>query len=150
MGDRFVRGLIAGFAAGVAMDALDLIAYWLKYDTTRYLDFAAVIAFGKNATNTVEVLVALLIELMFKAGLGVLFVFVVPKVKSKYLVVKAVFFGISNWFVIYSVIILFKATKFPKVDLGVTVSHLINSSVYGIVLALILYLMEDKIKSKNS
>ena len=148
--DRFIRGLLAGIIAGIAMDTIDLIGYWLKLDQARYLDFAAVIAFGKTASSWMETILSLIIELMFKGLLGVLFVFLIPKIKSKYLIIKAILFGTTTWFIIYSIIVLSKATKFPKVDAGVALSHLINSSVFGIVLTLTLYWIEKKTKQKAS
>lgn len=145
-----MRGLIAGLIAGVATDAVDLLGYWLKLDESRYLDFAAVIAFGQQASNWLEATVALIIELGFKAGLGILFVFLIPIIKSKYLLIKTVFLGIMTWFAIYSIILLSKVKEFPHLDFNSALLHIISSGTYGLVLGLTLNWLENKYRSKVS
>ena len=138
MDDRFMRGFLSGLVAGIVMDAIDLTLYWLKIDTFRFLDYSAVISFEKIASGPIEVIFALIIELVFKAGLGVLFVLIVPKLKSNYLIIKGALFGVATWFVIYAIIVLTKAPKFPKLDVAGSFSQLANSLVYGIVLSMML------------
>lgn len=143
MRDRFVNGLIAGAIAGLVMDIIDLIGYVLKIDNVRYLDFAAIIAFGKTASNFGEFIIGLLVALGFQAILGSIFAFLILNIKSKYIYIKGIVFGISVWFIIYSLIIMFKATQFPKADLSDAISHIINTAAYGVVLAFMLLRIND-------
>lgn len=136
--DRFTRGFIAGVLAGATMDILDIIGYILLSENVRYLDFAAIIAFSKIATSWIEVTVALLIELAFKGLLGVAFAYLITALTSKNLMLKAILYSVSIWFLIYGAIVIFNVNIFPKSNLTVAISHIINSSVYGLVLALLL------------
>lgn len=135
MHDRFVNGLIAGAIAGLIMDGIDLLGYALKLDDVRYLDFAAIIAFGKTASNLGEFMVGIFVELCFKAIVGGIFAMLILNIKSKYLYLKGIIFGVTVWFFVYAIITVFKATEFPKPNLSDAISHIINTSVYGIVLA---------------
>lgn len=144
MNDRFMRGFLSGLVAGIAMDAIDLTLFWLKIDTVRFLDYASVISFEKKASGPLEVILALVIELVFKASLGALFVYIIPNLKSKYLIIKGGLFGVATWFSIYAVILLTKATKFPKLDVGGSLSQLANSLIYGIVLSIMLIWLNNR------
>lgn len=138
MGDRIINGFIAGVTAGIAMDIFDLFVYITKIDDVRYLDFIAVLAFGHYAKTTGEFITALLLELGFKGGLGILFVNWIPKIKSKYLYFKANLYAILIWFIVYSIIVISKATQFPSTDLVDTLSHITSCIIYGTVLSFML------------
>lgn len=94
--------------------------------------------------------VALIIELGFKAGLGILFVFLIPTIKSKYLLIKTVFFGIMTWFAIYSIILLSKVKEFPHLDFNAALLHIVSSGTYGLVLGLALNWLDNKYRIKVS
>lgn len=111
--------MIARLIAGITAEAVDLASCLLKLDESGYLDFAAALAFGKHAENCFGALVALLIELVIKAGLNILFVFFIPSIKSKYLIIKGTFLGLINWFIIYAIFSIPKIKEFPHLSLSI-------------------------------
>jgi hypothetical protein len=134
MKDRVVAGFISGLAAGVAMNAVDWISYVLKLYDERLLDWAAVVTFGRLPNNLAEVIFAQAGQIVFSGFLGILFAFIIPKLRSGNYLIKGWIYGVVVNQSLYAFAIAFKLPDLTVHTFYATVSHLISASVYGLVL----------------
>lgn len=141
--DRFTRGLLAGIIAGIITKAYDILAYYLNFSTFRWLDVAGIITYGRKPLSTVEAIFATLSTWFFHALLGVIFVYLIQRLfSSDNLFLKGWFYGVTCWFLIYALIIIFKVPEFSIIPLKTSVSNFIGASIWGLVLAAVLQRLE--------
>lgn len=145
--DRFTRGLIAGITAGIIQDSLDYISYLLDLNQLRYLDWIGIMLFSRKPVTTLETLLALGGELFFSAVLGILFVYLVPLIRSKHILIKSWIYGVGIWFGIYGLMTLFKVRGLASINAMSALSDIVTSSVYGLVLGYTLVWINQKPKS---
>jgi len=148
--DRFTRGMLAGIIAGVITKAYDFLAYYLHISTLRWMDVAGTLIYGRKPLNLWEAVFATLSAWLFHALLGVIFVYLIQRLfSSANLILKGWFYGVIGWFVIYSIIILFKAPEISFVPLRTSFSNFIGASIWGIIMALALLWLDHKNKTLN-
>lgn len=135
--DWFVKGILAGFIAGVITKAYDLMAYYLHFSTLRWFDVAGTLIFGRKPLNLWEAVFATLSTWFFHALLGLMFVYLIQKtVLSRHnLFLKGWFYGVTWWFLIYVIIMLFKVPEISFVPLKTSLSNFISASIFGLLLA---------------
>ncbi len=137
--DRFTRGFIAGAAAGILQDVIDYVLYLLRIVELRYLDWAAIILFRHEQANGFsETSFALVAELFFSGILGIAFAYLIPRITSRNYFFKGWLYGVTVWFAIYSIMVLFQVRGLHAVDFSTAVADFITSSVYGLALAAVL------------
>lgn len=145
--DRFTRGMLAGFAAGVITKIYDLLAFYLGISTLRWLDFSGIMIFGKKPVYLTHEVFATLGTLFFHALLGIIFVFLIQRLfTSNNLLLKGWFFSVALWFSIYAVFHLFKIPELEFVPLKTTISSFVGASIWGLSLATIVHMLDNKIK----
>ena len=145
--DRVTRGMIAGFIAGVITKIYDLTAFYLGISTLRWLDFAGLMMYGKKPAYLSYQIFATLGTLFFHALLGIVFVILIRQLlTSNNLLLKGWFFGVTLWFVIFSVFHLFKIPDLNFVPLKTAVSSFVGASIWGLTLAKIVHWLDNKIK----
>jgi hypothetical protein len=135
MRDKFTTGLISGGLAGLISSITDLgFVHLLKFGTHRYIDFAGVFVFGRPPHIWWEVLFAQLVQVFFSAAMGVLFIFLLDRIKKENLMIKGICFGVGIWFVSYVVTLLFKVPYLKTMPPESSVEHYLAAIVYGISL----------------
>lgn len=135
MQDRFTFGFYSGVIAGLVLNILNLISYYvLKIATLRYIDFMAIIVFGNKPMNAFDTILALLIHLGFVGVLGIIFVYLVPFIGSQNLVLKGLIFGLTTFLVTYSITALFGLRDLTIIPPYTVASNIVTSSVFGLVL----------------
>ncbi|MBS4026654.1 MAG: hypothetical protein KGZ96_13450 [Clostridia bacterium] len=134
MKDRVVAGLISGLIAGVAMNVIDWIGYILKLYDERLLDWAAVVTYGRLPNNIAEIIFAQAGQIVFSGLLGILFAYIIPKLRSENYLLKGWIYGVVMNQSLYAFAIAFKLPDLTVHTFNATVSHLISASVYGLVL----------------
>jgi len=145
--DRVTRGFLAGLAAGVAMNALNLASYYAGFAEIRYLDWASEILFGYMPRNFFEAVFAQVTQIIFVGILGILFAALIPRVGSRSLYLKGWLFGSAVWFCLYGLTLLFKHKQTIPIDVQTAASDLAGASVYGLVLAWVLKFLDERIKA---
>lgn len=74
------QGFIAGIIAGLVLNTINFISYYLfHFAKLRYLDFAAIIIYGRKPVNTFEAVFAQLGQLAFTGFLGIVFAYLITK-----------------------------------------------------------------------
>jgi len=147
--DRFTRGFIAGLIGCIPSIIFNQVMYLLKISKLRYLDFASVFVYGQKSAGTLEELFAALITIFFTSTLGIIFIFLIAAISTQNIVFKGLLFSAGSWFLIYSVVILFKIPEINNVDLLTAISNLIGATIWGISLVYSLLWIKKKQKIKS-
>lgn len=132
--DRFTRGFIAGAGAGILTSVLNSLLYYLNFAKLRFLDFAAVMIFGHRPNNMGESLFAFIGQIGFYGLLGIVFLFIIPRISSSNLLLKSSIFGVTVWFSVYAVVVLYKIPELEVVSLSTALSNFIVASIWGVLL----------------
>lgn len=136
--DRFTFGFYSGVVAGLIMNALNLISYYvLNIATLRYIDFMAIIIYGNKPMNTFDSILALTIHLGFTGMCGVLYVYIVPLIRTQNHMFKGILFGLTIFLLTYSITFLFKVNDLIIIPPYTVASNVITASIYGLVLAIL-------------
>lgn len=144
--DRMVRGMVAGFVAGIAMNIIDLALYYLGISKLRYLDWAAFIIYYTKPVNLVEAIFAQFAQLIFITFLGAVFAYLILFIKSQNILLRGLTFGLATWFLLYAISMLFKMEQTIPLRFGTAFSDFISSAVYGLVLAKTLSYLDKRVK----
>lgn len=134
MKDRVVTGFISGLVAGVAMNIIDWIGYFLELYDERLLDWSAVVTYGRMPNNIEEVIFAQALQIFFSGFLGLLFAYIIPILRSGNYLLKGWVYGVVVNQSLYALAIAFKLPDLTVHTFYATVSHIISASVYGLVL----------------
>lgn len=143
--DRLVAGFIAGAAGGIAMNVFVEIAWLLNLTQVRYLDWAAVLLYGHRPHAFGEVAFAQIVQIVFTGILGIAFAYLIPLISSHHYLFRGLIFGLTAWFLIYSVTLLYGLHTIVQLELLTTVVDFVGSAVFGLVLAATLYAIEKKV-----
>ncbi len=143
MNDCFVNGIIAGIGAGIIQNLLNFISYGLHFTKLRYLDYASIFLYGNYPTIWIETIFAQLAQLIFNGFLGIIFAMLVPLIKKDYLLLKGWYYGTSVWFIINSIGALYKVPSLLHNTWQTVFSNFLTSSVYGLLLAYLIWRLEN-------
>jgi hypothetical protein len=144
MKDAYIRGIIAGLIAGTLKDIPDVILdLTFKVKALMCLDYAGYIGFNRIPHTFMEYLFAYGLEVVFSAGLGVIFSLLSPKIPSKHYLIKGMMFGGFIWYVLTSMVRMIKITKLMTTDLVTPFLTLLFSIGYGLVVAYIDHYLEN-------
>lgn len=138
MKDRFVGGVIAGFSAGVVQVLLDYGFLWLKWSKIVFPDYAAILIYDKKATFWWDTFLSIFVFLNFSAILGVVFAYLTRLIGTKYYLFKGWFYAVSIWFIVSAVGTMYRVPILEKTPWQTATTQTITSSVFGILIALIL------------
>ncbi|HBE78041.1 MAG TPA: hypothetical protein DDW65_09730 [Firmicutes bacterium] len=134
--DHFIPGLIVGGISGTLTNFVDIILVdFVKYGQVRFMDYAGLLAFGRQFHGFPENLLAFFIQMGLFATLGVLFICILSKVSTKYLLIKGIFFSLNFWYFIFALVLLFKVPYVLVLSFKGAVENLISSFLFGVFLA---------------
>ena len=135
--DAFCRGCFGGVVAGIIKNLCDYGLLILKVKTAVFWKIAGVIAFSKPPVGIVENTVSLFLELVFCAFIGIIYIVIHSRFKTKCNLVMGMLYGALVWFFIKASFLLFHLTELKKDLLIVAnpISHLVLSILFGLILA---------------
>ncbi len=102
------------------------------------------IALGKVPRTTVEIILAIIVEVAFSMAIGVILVNIISKIKSHHYLIKGAFFGAAVWFFIRSFMWIFDVKGFNKPQMLACIINSGTSIGYGLLIAYI-----DKLLQKE-
>ncbi len=137
MHDRLTNGFIAGFIGGSVSVALSLISKAIGITEMRVTDFTAHLLFGRPPMMLTEDIWAGVVSAVAAGFFGIIFYFLILLVGKKYLYFKGLLYGISAWYVWYSMILMVFSEKIDIITLSTSLSSTAVSSIYGLILALV-------------
>lgn len=147
--DRFMNGVAAGAIAYIPTWIFNHFAYKYHFTQIRFADFAAFLIFGKPMENGLELWMARFGTMFFLAFCGVIFIYLVPRITSRYFIFKGWFFAVAVWFLCFSVTKLFKIQMLAKHDLKSAISNLIAASLWGLTTAYVIKLLSKNERMHN-
>jgi hypothetical protein len=134
--DTFFRGAFCGVVAGLLKDIIDFCFSFFKVKELYFWSFSSVLAYGRLPKEAFMNVLGLTWEIIFSGFLGVLFTFMVPKIKTKHYLLMGVFYGSMAWFFIRAAVVCFKINelKTPSTPLRPLITWAL-SMFYGILVA---------------
>ncbi len=145
MDDKFLKGFIAGTMAGIAKMLFNFFSFYiLHFAKDKYLGFFSVIIHGKKPSSIWMSIFYQMSEIIFTGMLGILFIYIIPKITSKHLYFKGWLYGAATWFAIYALGTLFKIPTIYSPPWETIISHFISSSIYGLILAGLIKFWENR------
>ncbi|MEW6458259.1 MAG: hypothetical protein AB1441_04190 [Bacillota bacterium] len=146
MNDRLTIGFFAGLTGGVLMNVINLASYYLGIAELRYLDWAAIVIYGTRPVNLAEAVFALVSQVVFVGMLGVVFAYLITVITSTNILLRGWLFGIAIWFSLYGITLLFHVQETIPVRLDTALTDFVGASVYGLVLALTLGWLGERVR----
>lgn len=123
------------------------ILFQINFNTVRYLDWAAIVIYGFRPEALWTTVFAEAAHLFFAGMLGVIFLFLLPRLHTKHLYFAGWFYGIIVWFGSYALMTLYKAPFLASVAAGAAFSNFIGATTYGIVLVWAMVWLEAREKT---
>lgn len=143
MKDRFMDGFVAGVTGAMATAVFNRLAVdFLNFGRIRYVDFAAIIMFGRSANGFWETSFAQIVQLAFSGVMGATFTYIIGAISKRYYWFKSILFGGAVWFVSYAIATLFKVPGLDRVDPVSAFQNMISSVLFGVVAAWVLVRLE--------
>jgi hypothetical protein len=141
--DRFVRGSIAGFLAGIIMDLVSYgLVRGLNFGEDLMRDYMAEMLIGRKPVIPFEAISSLAGHIMFTGFLGVVFSYLLLLFGSRYILYKGWCYSIAIWFILYSFGILFEVPLLATNTASTVTAHAITATIYGLLLAAIIAYFE--------
>lgn len=149
MRDRFIQGLIAGVVGWAPQAAFTLTMYGFRLTKLRFLDFAGVLAYGHHPRGFWDSLLAELVVLIMQAVFGAIFALLVKVISSEYLTIKGGLWGGVSWFIIYSLVTLYRVRDLFPITPGTAAVNMVGSLIYGVAMGWSYQFLNRKYGLKN-
>jgi hypothetical protein len=134
--DTFFRGAFCGAVAGVLKDIFDLIFYFFTAKEIFFWSFASVVAFDQLPKDLFMNIIAVILEIIFSAFLGIVFALIVPKMKTPHFLFMGIFYGSMVWFFIRAIIVSYKIIELKQPPTAIRpVITWILSMIFGVILS---------------
>lgn len=145
LNDRFARRLVAGFLSSLILFALNMFSHYvLHISERRYINYAALMIFGREASNLIEEIFSSFAQIGFAAGLIIISSYFILKEKSRNTFWRGLFIGFGSWFAIMSISYIIGVHKILPMDIKSAVSFMIASSIWGIIGAWLLLILDKR------
>lgn len=149
MKDRFTRGFTAGLIAGLITSAWNIMSYNLIHiSTLRYLDFVAILTYGRKTKAIWETLFSWGSTIFFFGLLGTIFIYLLSIITSDNIVLKSFLFSVTVWFSTYAITMLFKIPELTRVSFLTVFSNFIGAVIYGVALGYVVKTLDKYKKVK--
>jgi len=148
--DRLTRGFIAGILSGILMNLESYTSYSLELNTLRYVDWTSIMMFGHIPPFEIgEIIWAQMSNLILAGVLGIIFVYLIPQVTSKNLLLKGWLYGVFIWITIYAFDpILLEVEGITTTPLRTSISNFVGASIFGLALAWFIKRLTNKSNSE--
>lgn len=144
--DRFTRGLLAGLIAGVPTFIFNHGLFYLKMTNLRWSDFMSLFIYGRKPVNLAEDVFAVFLVYMLLSFLGIVFAYLLLITNTIH-ILKGCVYGISIWFISYTITFLFKVPELEYIPLETAFFNFIGAGIWGVTLALTLKWLDSKLVS---
>ncbi len=138
MKDRFSNGFIAGFAGGVVPLVFNIVTRALGFTTILWEDYMGVFMVGRRPGDMAEHVFFSVVQFFFLGVLGIIFALILPYISSKRHLFKGAIYGITIWYILYSMPYLLRLPDLDVAPLKTAIVNSIAAVLWGISLAFIL------------
>ncbi len=145
MKDRLTNGFVAGTLGGLVAFVINFGSQSLEFTTLVWSDFMGLFIMGKKPETAFEIAFFIGGQFVFLGLLGSVFALILPFVTSKHLLFKGALYGITAWFLLFSLPFLLQIPELKNVPLKTALTHLVSSLLWGMALAFILKKIDKKV-----
>lgn len=134
--DRFIAGWVSGVIGGVFMNTWSLISFHvLNFTKFRFIDWTGCMIYGKIPESILEIVVALLLNLLFAGFLGSIFAMVIYYIGSDFLYLKGIIIGTVFAFMFLTAPTLFQEPTLKTMDVNSVISNYTGAIIWGLAVA---------------
>jgi len=147
--DRFYYGFISGLLGGIVPFVINYGSRTLGLNTLVWADFMGTFVMGRRPEGIIEMIFFIGLQFVFLGLLGAIFALLLPLITSKHHLFKGAIYGATVWFILFTLPYLLQLPDLAEAPFMTVVSHLVSSSLWGIVLSIILKKYEKKVIHKQ-
>ena len=135
--DQFERGFVIGITAGGIKDLFSYISYALGWTKVSYGHWMGVYLLGRPVRNSLEFIYAQGVEIGLTDILGIVFTYCILRSGNKHnLWFKGLLLANTFYFLSYVMATLYRLPVIATPDISTSLSNLVTTSVFGILLGL--------------
>lgn len=142
--DRFARALVAGFFSSVILFGLNLFSYVIHLSERRYINYSALIIFGREFNNLFEAILSSIAQIGFATGLFVIFSYLIIKEKKENIFWRGLFVGFGSWFAIMAFSYITGIHEKLPINIGSAISFMVTASIWGVSGSWFLHIMDER------
>ena len=148
--DRFTRGLMAGAIGWLPEIIFTWVMFGLRLGRFKYSDIAGVLAWGFKPHGLWQELFAEFIMFGLLTTLGGIFSKLLKVITERNILIKGAIYGGSAWFIIYTVINLFKVKGvFGEIGFSTAVSNMVGALLWGLATGWALIVLKRGFGAEN-
>ena len=133
--DKFTRGFLAGLAGGIVANIISFVGGALGTTDVRTADLIGIFFFAKEPPFTSgEVLYGLIGHLIITGAIGIVFAYLIPHIKRKYIAFKGIMGAMIIWYFAYIITTLFRLPGTVPTDMSTALTDGVTTIAYGLVL----------------
>lgn len=144
--DTLFRGAFCGIVAGVLKNLVDSIMFAFKMQEVVFWEYASMIAYHKGPKGFLMHASAIILELIFCAFLGIIYILIAERMKTRFYLFMGVFYGSMIWFSVKSFIVLFEINNLKPETVKTPLITWVLSMLFGVIVAH----LERKLSPKTS
>ena len=138
MTDRFTNGFLTGFLSAFVPFVFNFGSRALGFSTLVWSDFMGLFILGRRPENTLELIYTICLQFRFLSILGSLFPLILTLISSKRYIFKGALYGITIWFILFSLPNLLQISGLGRIPLKTAISNFLGALLWGIALSFIL------------
>ena len=142
--DRFKRGFIAGILAGIIVFIIGLILYYLNLTDLLWMNFAAVMIFGRKPLLLGERVFAEIAVLFFGGLMGIVYAYLIERINSEDHLLKGFVFSETIWFSSFAITLLFDVPEFRIIIFKSSLVNFVLAAIWGLGTSEILHRIDTR------
>lgn len=142
--DRLTAGGMAGGLAGLVHDAYGSVMKALGLTDRTFDELSEIVLSSRIYTGALGIIVGILAHLTVSILLGIFFAYIIQISSSRYLILKALAYGLITWFLLSGFGTVFRLPLFKDIPPGPALISLLGALLYGLVLAYTLKFIDKK------
>lgn len=143
--DKFTTGLLIGAIGGVITNTASFLEGAMNLTNFRTVDLIGAVLYAHNPPfSSNETAFSLLGHIFVSGILGILFIYWLPYVTNKFLILKGIVFSVFIWFSVYAVTTFVRLPGTIPTPLNTTLSDAANAIIFGATIAICLHWITAK------
>lgn len=133
--NRLFGGFVAGLAAGILMDSLEYLTYYLfVLPEMRSVDWVSCLIYGRLSSGLSELVFVQILHLAMTAFWGLLYIYAGSHLSIKSGYWKGWNWAVFIWFISNTIIVLLKLPRHEEIGMASMLMYFVFASCYGLIL----------------
>lgn len=141
--DKVFAGFIAGISAAFFADIANWIFHYMNLMDVRFMDWASIILLGHKVNNSFQIVVMQICQIIWDGFLGVVFLMLIPIIKSKGIILKGILYAFLLLFIFRVLTVLFALEPLKNISFETFLCHVLCSLIWGFFVSYILLNIYD-------